>query len=108
MRTDEGGVKEALLHLHGHRGGKKRVGQQSRSASKVATKCYQERGASCLLWHMLAFVPGMQRRRRAVLEKEVCVYGEGDAAVTFLPLHTEIRPTATFAHGLVQKHFTLE
>lgn len=55
---------------------------------------------------MLAFVPGMQRRRRAVLEKEVGVYGAGDAAVTFLPLHTDVRLTATFAHRLVQKHFT--
>lgn len=89
---------------------KKRVGQQLGSASKVATKWYQERGASCLLWHMLAFVPGMQRRRRAALEKEVCVSGEGDAAVTFLPLLTEIGPTATFAHGRVRawRHFTLE
>lgn len=87
----------------------KRVGQQSGSASKIATKWYQERGASCLLWHMLAFVPGLQRRR-TVLEKEVCVYGECDAAVTFLPLWTEICLTAIFAHGPVQtwQHFSLE
>lgn len=26
-------------------------------------------------------------------EKEVCVYGEGDAAVTFLPPRTSVRPT---------------
>lgn len=88
----------------------KRVGQQSGRASKVATKWYQEREASCLLWHMLAFVPGMQRRRRAALEEEVCVYGEGHAAVTFLPLRTEAGLTATFAHRLVQAwcQFTLK
>lgn len=42
----------------------------------------------------------MQRRRRTVLEKEVCVYEEGDAAVTFLPLRTKIRLTPTkLAHN---------
>lgn len=29
------------------------------------------------------------------MEKEVCVYEEGDAAVTFLPLRTKIRLTPT-------------
>lgn len=59
---------------------------------------------------MLAFVPGMQSRRRAALDKEVCVDGEGDGALTFLPLRTEIGLTAAFGHGLVQawRHFSLE
>lgn len=67
QRTDD---KEALLRLPGYSG----VKRNQRSASNVATKWDQERGASCLLWRMLAFVRGnAEEEKSRVGEGSLCL-----------------------------------
>lgn len=63
--------KEALLHLRGYSG----VKRNQWSASSTASKWDQERGASCLLWHMLAFVRGnAEEEKSRVGEGSLCLW----------------------------------